>query len=1002
MMNTNKIISTLFFIALMTIGDVTAQTGTQIQYLSGTDKDHTVTWDFFCTGGRKSGYWTTIQVPSCWELQGFGVYNYGRDNFSYGNRVKFADEQGLYRHTFDVPASWKDRDVWIVFEGSMTDTEVKINGQSAGDIHQGSFYRFKYNITDKLKFGASNTLEATVSKMSTNRAVNNAERFADYWIFGGIFRPVYLESFPRQHISHLAVAAPVTGDFLVDVNTVNLAKEQSLTAEVSYAGKVVATFTGKAAAGNVKTRIEGKVPGVKPWTAETPDMYKVTVSLKDGKKLLHQTSDVFGFRTVEVRQGDGIYLNGTKIKMKGVNRHVFWPESGRTVSREVALLDIERVKGMNMNAIRCSHYPPDKDFLYLCDSLGVYVLDELAGWQTAYDTIVGEKLVREMVERDVNHPSILLWSNGNEGGHNKDLVDDYTLYDPSKRTVIHAHNRPGNAINGIECDHYVTYTETSNYLKQDTLILMTTEFLHCQDDGGGGAGLEDYWESMWSSPIAAGGFLWALLDEAVVRTDMSGHLDAQLVHANDGVLGPHREKEGSYYAIREIYTPVKSGFKTLPANFTGSIPLENRFFFTNLNQCTFTWQLVDYARPGEYISDHAVKQEGTLKGPNVTPLGVGNLQLPLPSSWKSHDALTLAIFDPAGIEVMNYVYRIRNNAEILTGIVTKNGESPAVYSEEAPATMRFGRPGGGAPTPATTAPATTTTASPATSTATSATATPVTDTKSVWESTPVEATPAPPPPADSLIYLTGNGITVSISKQTGLLKQVAGGGRARFNNGPGLVTGNATVKGFTHQQAGDAQVVEFNYDGDMKFVRWTMHPSGWLELDYAYALEGNFDFTGVTFNYPEKQVVNIRWLGKGPYRVWKNRPQGMAFDVWAKLYNNTQTGASPWIYPEFKGYHGDMVWTEFSTMDGRFVVASANDNMFLRLFDFQALDGAEVHPPLPGGDISFLDHIPATGTKMATNINQRPNVFGPTSQLNEVNGTFTRKLYFYFGYPEPK
>ena len=987
-MGTNKIISTLFIVIFMAMSAVMAQTDTQIQYLSGTDKDHTVTWEFFCTGGRNSGYWTTIQVPSCWETQGFGVYNYGRDNFSYGNRVKFADEQGLYRYSFNVPASWKDREVWIVFEGSMTDTEVKINGQSAGDIHQGSFYRFKYNVTGKLKFGAANLLEATVSKMSANRSVNNAERYADYWIFGGIFRPVYLQSFPKQHISHLAVAAPVTGDFLVDVNTENLAKEQSLVAEVSYDGKVVATFTGKATAGNTKTRIEGKVPDVNPWTAETPDMYKVTVSLRDGKKLLHQTSDVFGFRTVEVRQGDGIYLNGTKVKMKGVNRHVFWPETGRTVSREVALLDIQRVKGMNMNAIRCSHYPPDKDFLYLCDSLGVYVLDELAGWQTAYDTIVGQKLVREMVERDVNHPSIIFWSNGNEGGHNKALVDDYGLYDPSKRTVIHAHNRPGNGINGIECDHYVTYAEILSYLqKQDSLILMTTEFLHCQDDGGGGAGLEDYWEMMWSSPLSAGCFLWALLDEAIARTDMLGQLDAQLVHANDGVLGPHREKEGSYYAIREIFTPVKPGFKTLPANFSGSIPLENRFFFTNLNQCTFTWQLVDYATPGEYISSHIVKQEGVLAGPNVAPLGIGNLQIPLSASWKSHDALTLAIFDPAGAEVMNYVYRIRTNAEILAKFIQKNGENPAVYSEEAPA--RPVRPGGApapAPPPTPTPPASNTQ---------------VVDTKSVWETTPVEAAaPTPAPQPDSLVYLTGNGITVSISKQTGFLTQVSGTSRARFNNGPELVTGSATVKGFTHQQAGNAQVVEFSYDGDMKFVRWTMHPSGWLELDYEYALEGNFEFTGVTFNYPEKQVVNMRWLGKGPYRVWKNRPQGMAFDVWNKLYNNTQTGASPWIYPEFKGHHGDMVWAEFSTMEGRFVVASGSDNMFLRLFDFQALDGLEVHPSLPKGDISFLDHIPATGTKMATNINQRPGILGPSGQLNGVNGVFTRKLYFYFGYPE--
>ena len=125
----------------------------QIRYLSGTDNKNTVAWDFYCTGGRNSGKWTKIQVPSHWEQQGFGAYNYGRDYKTYGRNFRFADEQGLYKYNFNVPASWKDKQVFIVFEGSMTDTEVKVNGKSAGAIHQGAFYRFKYDITDKISFG---------------------------------------------------------------------------------------------------------------------------------------------------------------------------------------------------------------------------------------------------------------------------------------------------------------------------------------------------------------------------------------------------------------------------------------------------------------------------------------------------------------------------------------------------------------------------------------------------------------------------------------------------------------------------------------------------------------------------------------------------------------------------------------------------------------------------------------------------------------------------------
>ncbi len=180
----------------------------QVQYLSGRDNTHTVAWDFYCTGGRKSGYWTTIQGPSCWEQQGFGSYNYGRDYKTYGKNFRFADEQGKYKYTFSVPAGWRDKAVQLVFEGAMTDAEVRVNGQLAGPTHQGAFYRFKYDINPLLKFDAPNQLEVTVSKMSADASVNNAERLADYWIFGGLFRPVYLEATPKSFIPYTAPGSP--------------------------------------------------------------------------------------------------------------------------------------------------------------------------------------------------------------------------------------------------------------------------------------------------------------------------------------------------------------------------------------------------------------------------------------------------------------------------------------------------------------------------------------------------------------------------------------------------------------------------------------------------------------------------------------------------------------------------------------------------------------------------------------------------------------------------
>ncbi len=915
-----------------------AQNTTQIKYLSGTDNKNTVAWDFYCTGGHNSGKWTTIQVPSHWEQQGFGAYNYGRDYKTYGKNFRFADEKGLYKHQFTVPTNWKDKEIYIVFEGSMTDTEVKINGKPAGEKHQGAFYCFKYNITNLLKYGQQNLLEVTVSKLSSDNSVNNAERLADYWVFGGIFRPVYLEALPKQHIDHTSIDAKADGSFAMNVFVANIAQKGEVMAEIrDAANKVVAITRLPINANDSVVKLTTNVASPLQWTAETPNLYKVNVSLLAGGKKVHQTSDKFGFRTIEIRKGDGIYLNGTKIKMKGVNRHVWWPETGRTVNAGIDLMDVKLMKEMNMNAVRCSHYPPDRNFLNLCDSLGLYVLDELAGWQKAYSTKAGEKLVKEMVIRDANHPSIIFWSNGNEGGHNFALDDDYGKYDLSNRPVIHAHHRPGNAFNGIDCNHYEDYYSTQK-LVADTNIYMPTEFLHSQDDGGAGAALADFWELHWNSKKGAGGFLWALVDEGIVRTDLNNIIDVNGVNAPDGIVGPHREKEGSFYAIREIYSPVKIWMKDLPANFNGIIPVENRYHFTNLNQCTFHWGLVNYRKPGDLFIGFDVIKSSQLTSPSIAPGGEkGNLQINLPDDWKAYDALVLSAFDPAKNLIYKWTWNVKDNAGLLNGIVSLKDTAVTSITE-----------------------------------------------------------------TDSLITLTGGEVSISLSKKDGQLNGVRNmaSDPLFFNNGPVLVSGNATATGVKTYKEGDAQVAEVAYSGNMKSAKWKIFPSGWVQLDYEYELNGTYPFAGISFNYPENFVLGAKWLGRGPYRVWKNRLQGVTNNVWQNVYNNTQTGSAPWTFPEFKGYYGDITWMELNTVQGKFCVATPDTGLFVRLFDFYGLSGVRPHPELPVGNLSFLDRIPPIGTKLALNISYNTSQLGPQSEPNKLNGTFKRTLYFYFGLPK--
>ena len=655
---------TFLFCLFIFWGFVLEAQKTEVIYLSGTDKDHTVQWDFFCTNGRNSGKWSKIAVPSNWELQGFGTYHYGQPDLT-------ANEKGLYKHEFFVPESYSKKSVYIVFEASMTDTEVKVNGKIAGPVHQGGFYRFKYNITDLLNFGGTNLLEVTVSKESANKSINGAERTCDYWVFGGIFRPVYLEIVPSQFIDHVAIDARADGSFQMDVFTggkgnANRIEAQVQTLEGKPFGTIMATNTTEAQSNAI---IRGNFLKPLLWNPEFPERYKVIVSLKEGNSLIHQITKIFGFRTVEVKSADGIYVNGKKIIFRGVCRHTFWPSSGRTSSKQLAIDDINLMKDMNMNAVRMSHYPPDQFFLDACDSLGLFVLDELAGWQHLYDTPTAHRLVKEMVERDVNHPSVVLWDNGNEGGFNKDVRTDYALYDPQKRTVI----EPWSTLNGINTKHYPGYKYVENALNNGKDIYFPTEFLHGLYDGGLGAGLDDYWNLMMSKPLSAGGFLWVFADEGVERRDLNDSIDTNGNSAPDGILGPYHEKEGSFYAIKEIWSPVYIPEKKIESDFTGAISIINRYLYTNLNLCKFSFELVRFDK--KFPGFETKKLSGIIPSPDVVPGNGGSLGIRLPSDWKSYDVLYVSATDLYGRNINIWSWNISQPKDFISReIETSNGK----------------------------------------------------------------------------------------------------------------------------------------------------------------------------------------------------------------------------------------------------------------------------------------------------------------------------------------
>ncbi len=957
------------FIAFFTIigADFVKGQNKEIIYISGTDNNNTKKWDFYCSSGRNSESWTTINVPSQWEQEGFGNYDYGRDYRTYGKKFTFSNESGIYKTNFDSPQEWANKQVFIVFEGVMTDAEVKINDTPAGPIHQGAFYRFKYNITDLITLRSSNELKVSVNKMSADPSVNRAERYADYWIFGGIFRPVYLEIVPQNYIDRVSIKAEANGEFSMNIFPVCESKKLKIKNEViDSEGKVIDVKDIKVSGKDTLITLKSTISNIKQWTSETPNLYTAKVTLTDGDEEIYTLSQKFGFRTIEIRKKDGIYINGTKVKFKGVNRHAFWPESGRCLNPNLDLKDVQLMKEMNLNAVRCSHYPPDQTFLDYCDSLGLYVLDELAGWQNSYSTEAGRKLVKEMVIRDANHPSIIFWSNGNEGGTNPELDDDFALYDHSNRPVIHAHHKPGNDYNGIDCNHYENYYSSKKILDGD-LIYMPTEFLHGQDDGGIAAGLYDFWELFWNSEKSAGGFLWVFSDEGIVRTDFDGFIDVNRVNAPDGILGPHREKEASYFALKEIYSPIKINLDKLPNNPNITIPVENRYHFTNLQNCKFEWQLVNFVSPQERTAGHIIKNSGKIISPNILPVTTGSLSVNLPADFQQYDALYLKAFDPFNEEIFCWSWKINGNSNTTLHLVEKelNPEEKAHLEKlkalgvEEDNILPIQQKAGD---------------------------------KNVNFEVNFNET-------DSTISMKASGIGIEFSKTDGTILNLSNdfGLSIPFNNGPVLVSGSAKVSKVTNYDSTNTHIIKFNYTGDLKYIKWTMHSSGWLEMKYEYQVKNEQYFTGITFDFPESDIIGVKWLGDGPRHVWKNRTQGGKIDVYERMYNNILPGDNNWQYPQFKGYYANISWMEFNSDYGKFIMAAKEENLFVRLFDYYGLSGPVNYPVLPKGNISFLDAIPPIGTKLAMGISNDTWNLGPAGELSQMEKPIKRTLYFYFG-----
>ncbi len=908
-------------------------------YLSGKGPSDAVEWDFLCSSGRKSGQWSKIPVPSNWEQHGFGGYNYGREKFGTKH-----DETGTYRSTFMVPKAWKQKHVRLVFEGSMTQTSVKINGKQVGFPNFGGYVPFRF-ILDKtnIKYGQKNTLEVLVKKKPDYEGLDQAERQADYWIFGGIYRPVYLEVQPKEFVNRVAIDARADGAFRLDVFPQVQYPTRFREEFKPYVDEVVAqiqTLDGENVGEQMRSVIHGasgrvrfktKVANPKTWSPEYPNLYQVKVALKNKGQTLSEKIERFGFRTFELRPSDGLYLNGNRIMIQGMNRNVFDSQHGRAVDSEKIWKDARAIKAMNVNLVR-SHMPPTKEFMEACDELGMLVITELCNWHDpVVETPIARNIVYEMVSMYQNHPSVILWANGNENGFNLEVDDLYHLYDLQDRPVIH----PWTYFEGLNTKHYPEWAELQKRFSHPQIYL-PTEFLHGLYDGGHGAGLEDFWNAMRQSPVSAGGVLWCWGDAAIARTDKDGKLDTAGNQSADGIVGPNGQKEASYFTVREIWSPVQINLDQIPANFSGEIPIENRYVETPLNECEFKWKLLDCSGAFSEEAKTLIGAKGSVVGPNVPPGQRGTLKLPLPGDWRESNVLELIAYGRTGVELMKWSWPIAP-----TKMTTVTNET-VKQSTSNPFEVAVG--------------------------------------ETVW----------------------------SFSSDSGqLLRCSVAGVETGFRKGPVRYAGTlknalefpsdwtATVK-----RDGDVVIVESKNATDGSAFSWTVSPDGSAVLNYDFsAIDDALAYCAVGFDLDESNIESKRWLGAGPHRIWGNRLRGPQFGLWENVYNDNITGVN-WGQPEFKGIFGDVDWMRLDFRSGSTLLVDAGERTSVGVLRPKNADEtrnvkngvgpvhAWWHYPESGG-LHLFHKLPGVGTKFANAEN-----LGPQGEPTQLTGSLSGRVVF--------
>lgn len=588
----------------------------------------------FYTENYDVSKWVDMPVPGNWEFNGFGIPMYVNVGFGFKKNPPYIDKEdapvGAYRHQFDVPSSWDGRKVFLHFEGGTNAMYVWVNGQKVG-YTENAKSPAEFDITPYIRQG-KNTLACEVHKFSDGTYLEDQ----DMWRLGGINRSVYLYSTAQTRILDFFAHPDLdsnykNGIFSLDISLKNYGTNSAnQTIEVSVldkAGKVVLKKSEKTSIGGEGKKdlnFEGKISNVARWTAETPNLYTLLISLKDEKGgVVESTSHKIGFRKIELKDGQ-ILVNSKKVMFKGVNLHEFNYKTGQVVNREVMMRNIQLMKELNINAVRTSHYPQSPLWYQLCDEYGLYLVDEanLESHGLGYgpDNVSNfpewkathmDRIIR-LVERDKNHPSVIFWSLGNEASNGKAFFDMYDWAKARDNSRPVQYEQAGTGRNtDVICPMYPNWER----MKRDAVTDLGRPFIMCEYAhamGNSMGNFQEYWDLMRSSKNMQGGFIWEWYNHGYKTKDEQGReywaYGGDLKGYNkpndgnfciDGIIAPDQNYLPHTYIVKKVYQNIL--FKAKDLN-SGVITVINDYKFTDLTpkNYTFSWVLL---KNGEKFSE---------------------------------------------------------------------------------------------------------------------------------------------------------------------------------------------------------------------------------------------------------------------------------------------------------------------------------------------------------------------------------------------------------------